>query len=125
MKPSPPAGEGAEPGDWLDDLESAACHSRAAYGFAMAQGHLSSLMNFTLLQTVRACCSPSMLVAELLHMTSAHTSRPRLPRDMFLVLHIAMVIRPADRIHFWSHCTYRMPAGMIKVLCSALDAACQ
>ena len=30
----------------------AARHSRAAYGYAMAEGHLSSIMNFTLLQTV-------------------------------------------------------------------------
>lgn len=35
-------------------LTCAAMHSRAAYGYAMAAGHLSSLLNFALLQTVSA-----------------------------------------------------------------------
>jgi hypothetical protein len=34
-------------------------HSRAAYGYAMAAGHLSSLLNFALLQTVRLPWLPS------------------------------------------------------------------
>ena len=34
-------------------LVCAAVHSKAAYGHAMAAGHLSSLYNFALLQTVR------------------------------------------------------------------------
>ena len=41
----------------LQDLLCAAMHSRAAYGYAMAAGHLSSLLNFALLQTVRFCSS--------------------------------------------------------------------
>ncbi|KAK9788836.1 hypothetical protein WJX73_008421 [Symbiochloris irregularis] len=36
----------------LRRLNCAAMHSRAAYGYAMAAGHLSSLVNFALLQTV-------------------------------------------------------------------------
>ena len=38
----------------LQDLLTAAIHSRAAYGYAMAAGHLSSLLNFALMQTARA-----------------------------------------------------------------------
>lgn len=38
--------------EWVQDLLCAARHSRAAYGYAMAEGHLSSFMKFTLLQTV-------------------------------------------------------------------------
>ena len=37
----------------LQALLCAGMHSRAAYGYAMAAGHLSSLLNFALLQTVR------------------------------------------------------------------------
>lgn len=37
----------------LQVLLCGAMHSRAAYGYAMAAGHLSSLLNFALLQTVR------------------------------------------------------------------------
>ena len=36
----------------LQALLCAGMHSRAAYGYAMAAGHLSSLLNFALLQTV-------------------------------------------------------------------------
>ncbi len=36
----------------LQPLLCAGMHSRAAYGYAMAAGHLSSLLNFALLQTV-------------------------------------------------------------------------
>lgn len=36
----------------LQALLCAGVHSRAAYGYAMAAGHLSSLLNFALLQTV-------------------------------------------------------------------------
>ena len=36
----------------------AAVHSRAAYGYAMAAGHLASLYNFALLQTVRSLGQP-------------------------------------------------------------------
>ena len=34
------------------DLMCAAVHSRAAYGYAMQAGHISSLLSFALLQTV-------------------------------------------------------------------------
>ena len=48
-------GEPAAKPTLLQDLLCGAMHSRAAYGYAMAAGHLSSLLNFALLQTVRAC----------------------------------------------------------------------
>ncbi len=48
----------------LQALLCAGMHSRAAYGYAMAAGHLSSLLNFALLQTVRNppphCCLSSI-----------------------------------------------------------------
>jgi len=34
------------------ELLCAAIHSRAAYGYAMAAGHMSNLLNFALLHTV-------------------------------------------------------------------------
>ena len=37
------------------DLLTAAVHARAAYGYAMAAGHLSSISKFAMLHTVRAC----------------------------------------------------------------------
>ena len=46
-------GEAAANPTLLQDLLAGAMHSRAAYGYAMAAGHLSSLLNFALLQTVR------------------------------------------------------------------------
>ncbi len=36
------------------DLLTAAVHARAAYGYAMAAGHLSSISKFAMLHTVRA-----------------------------------------------------------------------
>ena len=42
----------------LQALLCAGVHSRAAYGYAMAAGHLSSLLNFALLQTVRSHAPP-------------------------------------------------------------------
>ena len=44
----------------LQALLCAGMHSRAAYGYAMAAGHLSSLLNFALLQTV-GCLVPSVV----------------------------------------------------------------
>ena len=37
----------------LQDLLCAAIHSRAAYGYAMEAGHLASVSNFAMFQTVR------------------------------------------------------------------------
>jgi hypothetical protein len=48
----------------LQALLCAGMHSRAAYGYAMAAGHLSSLLNFALLQTVGFC---AMLLLSALH----------------------------------------------------------
>ena len=45
-------GPSAEAGNLVRQLVCAAVHSKAAYGHAMAAGHLSSLYNFALLQTV-------------------------------------------------------------------------
>jgi len=45
-------GEEAPHMSLLQALLCGAMHSRAAYGYAMAAGHLSSLLNFALLQTV-------------------------------------------------------------------------
>lgn len=47
----------------LRRLNCAALHSRAAYGYAMAAGHLSSLVNFALLQTVS---SPLLMMQPML-----------------------------------------------------------
>ena len=43
----------------LQALLCAGIHSRASYGYAMAAGHLSSLLNFALLQTVQSPHHPS------------------------------------------------------------------
>lgn len=43
------------------ELLCAAIHSRAAYGYAMAAGHMSNLLNFALMHTVhqiRSACWP-------------------------------------------------------------------
>ena len=37
------------------DLLTAAVHARAAYGYAMAAGHLASISKFAMLHTVLAC----------------------------------------------------------------------
>ena len=47
-----------QPQSLIRDLMCAAVHSRAAYGYAMAAGHLTSLYNFALLQTVRHLGKP-------------------------------------------------------------------
>ena len=36
----------------VQELLCAAIHSRAAYGYAMAAGHMSNLLNFALMHTV-------------------------------------------------------------------------
>jgi hypothetical protein len=36
----------------LEDMTYATIHSRAAYGYAMLAGHMSSVYNYTMLQTV-------------------------------------------------------------------------
>lgn len=49
------AADGSEqqrPKNLIRELVCAAIHSRAAYGHAMAVGHLDSIYNFALLQTV-------------------------------------------------------------------------
>lgn len=44
--------EDLENGGLLDDLVYAVIHSRAAYGYAMLAGSMSSVYNYFLLQTV-------------------------------------------------------------------------
>lgn len=53
-------GEQDVPQSLLQALLCGAMHSRAAYGYAMAAGHLSSLLNFALLQTVGSFGFPHM-----------------------------------------------------------------
>ena len=48
-------GPSADAANLVRQLVCAAIHSKAAYGHAMAAGYLSSLYNFALLQTVKAC----------------------------------------------------------------------
>lgn len=55
-------GEQDVPQSLLQALLCGAMHSRAAYGYAMAAGHLSSLLNFALLQTVGPFGFPHMRV---------------------------------------------------------------
>ncbi len=49
----------------LQALLCAGMHSRAAYGYAMAAGHLSSLLNFALLQTVGRLILASPLPSDM------------------------------------------------------------
>ena len=51
------------------ELLCAAIHSRAAYGYAMAAGHMSTLLNFALMHTVHQirCVPPPLPPAIHLH----------------------------------------------------------
>ena len=68
----------------LRRLNCAALHSRAAYGYAMAAGHLSSLVNFALLQTVSLTnsrlpsCTLLAMHTRLLHSSSKWNQRKML-----------------------------------------------
>lgn len=51
--PSPHPSSLPAPGCSVQDLLCAAMHSRAAYGFAMAAGHVSSVSSYIKLQTLQ------------------------------------------------------------------------
>ncbi len=53
-----------DPGDraLIKSLLAGAMHSRAAYGYAMQAGHLTSVLNYALLHTVHAFrCFPKLV----------------------------------------------------------------
>ena len=69
----------------LQALLCAGMHSRAAYGYAMAAGHLSSLLNFALLQTVGRL-TPSVVSCRSMMILQVMKRQGGLRRNMNLML---------------------------------------